>query len=157
MNARRLLKILAGFLALAALADSCSPGITVNNETTFAVRAIVRTGDKLQTASPAPGGSAYVEGQPGPYTVTIIPDDDWLKYAQLVRKDLNEQLANSQNLSGEKVLQLVTRLKDIAAKMKAFQDAGVGTSCSATITNEGGHGEVTVKTLANGEFYVTCK
>jgi hypothetical protein len=157
MKPRTLIRFLAGCLALAAMADSCAPVITVHNSTAFVVRVIITNGGKLQTVAPSPGESSGVEAQEGPYTVAVVPDSDWLEYAKLVRQDLNEQLANP-NLSGDKIKQLVARLKDIAAKMKAFESAGLGASCSGSITQDGG-GSVTVSAAGvdrDGEIGVSC-
>ena len=156
MKARKLLRYLAGFVALAAMADSCAPVITVKNDTTVVVRAIVRTVAGAQTLAPSPGNSSATEAQEGPYSVTVIPDEEWKSYARLVRKDLNEQLANAKGLSGDKLIQLINRLKDVADKMKAFEDAGIGASCSGNITQDGG-GTATVTTLPGGKIVVSCR
>jgi hypothetical protein len=158
MKPRTLIRFLAGCLALAAMADSCSPTITVHNGTAFVVRVIITNGGKIQTVAPSPGESSAAEAQDGPYTVAVVPDSDWLEYAKLVRKDLNEQLANP-NLSGDKIKQLVARLKDIAAKMKAYESAGLGASCSGSITENGG-GSVEVSAAGaggDGEIAVSCR
>ena len=156
MKPRTLIKFLAGCVALAAMADSCSPTISVKNEAAFTVRVIIRNAGKLQTVAPSPGESAGAEGQNGPYFVAVVPDSDWLEYAKLVRKDLNEQLANPSGLSGDKIKQLADRLKSIAAKMKAYESAGLGATCNGSITDKGG-GVVTVTAAGgDGQIGVEC-
>ena len=156
MKPRTLIRFLAGCLALAAMADSCSPTIDVKNQTAFVVRVIVSNGGKVQTVAPSPGEGSAVEAQEGPYSVYVVPDSDWLEYAKLVRKDLNEQLANSSGLSKEKIDQLIARLKDIAAKMKSYETAGLGASCSGSISQNAG-GSVTVGTTgSDAHIDVAC-
>src|SRR5437870_12132835 len=135
MKPRTLIKFLAGCLALAAMADACSPNIIVSNSTSFVVRAVVTNGGHSQVLSPSPGESSSAEGEEGPYSVTVIPDQEWLDHAIATRKFLNDQLANSENLTGPQLLEVVRRLKDIALKIKQFEDtAGNGQGCSGKIT-----------------------
>src|SRR6266496_2440046 len=100
MKPRTLIKFLAGCLALAAIADSCAPFITVKNNARFEVRAVIRNGGHSQVVSPSPGESSSAEGEEGAYTVTIIPDSDWLDHAKATRAFLNDQLAHADNLTG---------------------------------------------------------
>ena len=78
-----------------------------------------------------------------------------LAHANATRKFLNEQLSNP-NLSGPQLLEVVRRLKEIALKIKQFEDtAGNGQACSGQITQDGG-GSVTVSTAADGSVKVAC-
>src|SRR3954447_26812779 len=113
MKPRTLLKLLAGFLALAAMADSCSPSVTVQNNTSFEVRASVYSAGHHVTVSPSPGESSYAEVGSGPYVVTIIPNQEWLDHARATREFLDKQLANPENLTPDQTLEVVRRLKDI--------------------------------------------
>jgi len=149
-------KLLAG-LVLALLLAACGPTVTVQNQTGFAVRAIVTTVSGGDVVSPSPGESSSVDAQEGAYTITAIPDQDWINYAQTARKLLNEQLANSDNLSGPQLLKVVQQLKDIAAKMKQFQaTAGKGATCRGTINQDGSGGTATVSVAADGSLVVSC-
>src|SRR6266550_4355256 len=107
MKPRTLIKFLAGCLALAAMADSCSPVITVSNATSFEVWAVVTNAGHSQVLSPSPGESSAAEAQGGPYIVSVIPSQEWLDHANATRKFLNEQLANSDNLTGPQLLEVV--------------------------------------------------
>src|SRR5260221_3525818 len=128
---------LAACLFLAILLAACGPTITVQNKTGFAVRAIVKHAGGSDVVSPTPGESSSVNAEEGAYTVTAIPDADWISYAQTVRKLLNEQLANADNLTGPQLLDVVRRLKDIASKMQQFESAaGQGASCSSSVSQD---------------------
>jgi hypothetical protein len=156
MKPRTLIRFLAGCLALAAMADSCAPLINVKNNATFEVRAVISNRGHSQVVSPSPGESSSAEAEQGPYTVTIIPDNDWLEHAKATRAFLNEQLANPDKLSGPQLLEVIRRLKDIAAKIKEFEAAGLSTACSGKITQDGG-GTVTVSAGADGKLVASCR
>jgi hypothetical protein len=149
-------KVLYAILILALLLAACGPTVSLQNTTGFAVRAVITTVNGSSVVSPSPGESSSVEAAEGAYTVTAIPDQDWVSYAQTVRKLLNEQLANPDSLTGPQLLDVVKRLKDIAAKMKAFQDtAGAGATCRGMITQDSG-GAATVGQAADGSLLVAC-
>ncbi len=148
--------LLVACLCLAVLLAACGPSITVTNNTGFGVRAVVTSAAGVDVISPTPGNSSTVDANEGTYNVTVINDQDWIAYAQTVRKLLNEQLANSDNLTGPQLLNVVQRLKDIAAKMQQFQAAaGKGASCSGNLSSEAG-GVVTVAQAADGSLLVGC-
>jgi hypothetical protein len=155
MKPRTLIKFLAGCLALAAMADACAPVITIKNNTTFEVRAIVNSKGHNSMVSPSPGESSVAEGEEGPYSVTIIPSKEWLDHATATRSFLNESLAHADRLSGPELLKVIDSLKAIALKIKEFQAAGKAQSCTGQITQDGG-GNVTVGTAADGSLKVVC-
>ena len=158
MKPRTLIQFLAGCVALAAMADSCSPVITVTNRTSFEVVATINNGGKRQVVSPSPGNSSSAEAEQGVYTVTIIPSQAWRDHAQATRDFLNNQLAHPENLTGEQLKEVIRRLKDIAEKIKAFEDSYktlAGQSCTGAIGDNGG-GNVIVDTAADGSLAVTC-
>lgn len=149
--------LLLACLCLAVLLAACGPTITVTNNTGFGVRAIVHSTAGVDVVSPTPGNSSTVDAVDGAYNVTVINDQDWINYAQVVRKLLNEQLANSDNLTGPQLLNVVQRLKDIAAKMQQFQAAaGKGASCSGSLSSDAG-GTVTVSLATDGSLFVSCR
>jgi hypothetical protein len=147
----------AVMLAVAAVAlTGCGPVITVVNKTTVPVRVVITSGGGSETFAPSPGESSFAEASEGKFTVTAIPDADWINYAKLTRQDLNEQLANSQNLSGPKLLDLVHRLKEIAARMDQMQKAaGTTGGCSGTVTQDSSP-TATVSIGASGQLVVAC-
>ena len=158
MKPRTLIKFLAGCLALAAMADSCAPVITVTNRTTFEVVATINNGGKRQVVSPSPGNSSSAEAEQGGYTVTIIPSQEWRNHAQATRDFLNSQLAHPENLTRDQLNDVIFRLKDIAAKIKVFEDSYktlAGQSCTGAIGDNGG-GNVMVDATADGSLSVTC-
>ena len=154
MNRYKLLFV----VCLAALClTACGPTISVQNDTSVPVRVIVTAQGKSDVLSPSPGESSSADASEGPYSVTIIPDQEWLDYAKTSRKYLNDQLANANNLSGAQLLDVVKRLKDIAARMKQFEDAAnSGAHCGGRISQDGG-GAVTVSIGASGALVVACK
>ncbi len=149
------IKWIAICLALVLLAG-CAPMITVQNDTSFPVRAIVRSGKTTDVLSPSPGYSSTAEVTEGPYRVTVVPDAEWVEYAKTTRAYLNDQLAHADQLTGPQLLEVIRRLKEIATAMQQFEQAGVGASCSGKITEEGG-GLVTVTLGANGALVVVCQ
>ena len=151
------MKFLAGLVALAALADGCLPVVTVQNKTSFVVRAVVTNSGHSQVLSPSPGESSAAEVEEGPYRVTIIPDQEWLDHANATRQFLNDQLAHSDTLTGPQLLEVVRRLKEIAASIKAYENtAGNGAACAGQITQDGG-GSVTVSAATDGTILVSCQ
>lgn len=132
----KLLRAMAIVLSAAILAG-CAPSITVQNNTRIPVRAIVTSRGGNAVLSPSPGESSNAEVGEGRYTVTVIPDAEWIAYAKQVRQYLNDQLANSDRLTGAQLLDVIRRLKDIAEKMQQYeQAAGAGARCSGTVTSE---------------------
>jgi hypothetical protein len=152
----RLQIIIVALSALLCLAG-CGPTVTVSNNTKFAVRVVVTSSDGSEVLSPTPGESSSAEVSEGPFRVTAIPDADWFAWAQLTRKDLNDRLANPQNLSGPQLLDVIQRLKDIAARMQQFETStGAGASCGGTVSSDN-DASVVVSLGANGTLVVSCK
>jgi hypothetical protein len=152
---------LAVFVFLFALQESVSscggPTVTVENKTSFPVRAVVSQSGANSALSPSPGENSSADADVGAYTVTVIPDADWVNYAKTKRKVLNDALANSENLSGQQLLAVVQQLKEIAAQMQAIeQSAGKGASCSGTVS-ENHDGLASISQAADGSLVVACK
>jgi hypothetical protein len=121
------------------------------------VRVIVTSAGDSQTLSPSPGESSSMVATEGVYTASVIPDQEWLDYAKATRKFLNDQLANSDHLTGPQLLDVVQRLKNVAVQMKQFQDAaGSAGSCSGNVTSNS-DGLVSVTTSASGALAAVCK
>ncbi len=151
------MKWIAMILAAALLAG-CAPTITVTNQTTFPVRAIVTSKGTRNVLSPSPGESSTAEVNEGPYRVTVIPDAEWIEYAKLTRKVLNDQLANADKLTGPQLLDVIARLKDIAQRMAQYeQAAGTSNSCGGKITEESTGALVIISQDAVGTLVVSCK
>jgi hypothetical protein len=156
MRKATLARFAVALLAVLALAG-CGPVVSVVNNTKVPVRVIVKTADGSETFEPTPGESSSAEVTPGTVTVTAVPDADWVNYAKLTRQDLNQQLANSQNLSGPKLLDLVRRLKEIAAKMDEMSKAaGSSASCSSRVSEDSGL-TATVSIGQSGALAVSCR
>jgi hypothetical protein len=144
-------------VSLALLSDCGGPSVTVQNNTKFLVRAVVTSGGGSQVLSPSPGESASADVGEGVYSATVIPDTDWVEYAKLTRKVLNDRLANADNLTGDQLLDVVRRLKDIAAAMQQFEQAASSSGkCDGSVSQDGG-GVVTVSTASDGSLVVSCK
>ncbi len=158
MNRFRSLALL-GLIVAAGLIAGCAPTVTVANDTTFPVRAIVASGKTRAVLSPSPGERSTAEVGEGPYTVTVIPDAEWIEYAKLTRKVLNDQLANADKLTGPQLLDVIRRLKEIAVQMQQYeQSAGSGGKCSGRVGGEGTEAAfVTVSQAADGRLVVACK
>ena len=142
---------------MTALVAGCGPIITVNNITKFPVRVVVSSGGRSEVVSPSAGESSSVEVVEGPYRVYVIPDDEWIAYAKATRQYLNDRLANSQSLTGPQLLDVIRRLKEIAARIQQYEQAlGTGKGCAGSVTSDGG-GVVQVSTAADGGLVVSCK
>jgi hypothetical protein len=153
---KRLLLIVIG-TSLAALVAGCAPMVVVENQTAIPVRAIVVASGQRTVVSPSPGESSWVETSEGIYRVTVIPDAEWIEYAKLTRKYLNDQLANSDKLSGPQLLDVIRRLKDVAVRMQQFEGAADSTaSCSGRIS-EDKSAVVMISLAANGKLTVVCR
>ncbi|MBI5303989.1 MAG: hypothetical protein HY868_17775 [Chloroflexi bacterium] len=148
---------LAVWIALAMLIAGCGPSITVNNKTRIPVRVIVNAAGRSEVLSPSPGESSTADVEPGAYRVTVIRDEEWIAYAKLTRQYLNDQLANSDKLTGPQLLEVIRRLKDIAMQMQQFeQAAGAGASCRGSVREDGG-GVAEISLMAEGKLVVACK
>ena len=147
------------FLIVAAvLLASCGPSVVVENRTSLPVRVIVYVGRQGgSVVSPSPGESSALAATEGVYRATVIRDAEWIEYAKLTRKDLNEQLANSDKLTGAQLLDVIRRLKDIAQRMQQYeQAAGSAASCGGKLT-EDSTGLVVVSTGSDGKLVIICK
>lgn len=148
--------MLALLFGVVVLALGCAPAVTVNNKTTFPIRVMVRNGGSIQWVSPSPSESSSVEVGEGLYFATAIPDAEWTTYATAKRRYLNEQLANSQNLSGAKLLEVIQQLKEIAAQMQKFAEAADSNArCSGRVT-EDATDTVTVTSGVDGKLRIAC-
>lgn len=143
--------------ALALFLAGCGPTLTIVNSTSFPVRAVVRSAGRSEVLSPSPGESSTAEMKEGKYTVTVIPDREWLDYAKITRTILNEQLANADKLTGPQLLEVIRRLKDIATRMQQFETAaGSSQSCSGSLQSDS-IAVATVSLDANGQLAVFCR
>lgn len=151
------LKIILLLAVLVLLLAGCGPEVVVENKTGFAIRVVVTSADGSEVVSPTPGESSSVSVSEGSYRATAIPDADWIEWAKLTRKVLNDQLANSQNLTGPQLLDVIQRLKDIAARMQQFeQAAGAGARCDSSASSDS-TGLVTVSQSPSGALVAACK
>lgn len=151
------LVVLFGLIALGAAA--CAPAIVVRNNTKFPVRAIVISSGRRDVLSPSPGESSATEVAEGRYTVAVIPDQQWIDYAKVKRKVLNDALKDSDKLSGPQLLALVQQLKEIAGQMQAFEQVATakpGAACSGSISQDSG-GVADVSQAADGSLSIICK
>ena len=150
------LRVLAGFLALLAVAAGCGPVVSISNNTTIGVRVVVTAAGHSDVVSPSPGNGSSVEAEEGPYHVTVIPDAEWAAHAHATRDFLDQQLAQSDALTGPQLLELIKRLKDTAATLHQYETAGLGARCGGTITQDGG-GTVSISAGADGTLVAVCK
>lgn len=145
-------------VAIAVVVVGCSPSVSIHNGTTFAVRVVITTSVGTEVLSPSPGESSTADAAEGTYTVNVLPDADWVAWATATRAYLNDRLANSDSMTGPQLLDVVQRLKDIAAKMKSYADAaaGTGAGCAGSVTSDA-NGGVTITQGADGKLLATCK
>ncbi len=144
-------------IVTAILLVGCGPSIVVENKTSFPVRVVVRDGGHSEVVSPSPGESSTVISEGGAYKATVIPDAEWIEYAKLTRKVLNDQLANADKLTGPQLLDVIRRLKEIATRMQQYeQAAGSSASCGGELT-EDSTGLVVVSTSDTGKLVISCR
>ncbi|MBI5878245.1 MAG: hypothetical protein HZB53_11400 [Chloroflexi bacterium] len=149
--------LLVGVVLFVTVLAACGPSVTVSNMTTIPVRVIITSAGQHSMVSPSPHESSTAEVQAGPYVASVVQDSEWLAYAKLVRQDLNEQLANADRLSGAQLLDVIRRLKDIAARMQAFEKAaGVAATCTGTV-EEDGSAAVEITQAPTGALVIRCK
>jgi hypothetical protein len=144
--------------AIAVLVAGCAPYVSIHNGTTFAVRVVITTSEGSQVFSPSPGEDSTADATEGTYTVTVVPDAEWITWAKATRAYLNERIANSESLTGPQLLDVVQRLKDIAAKMQSYANASGGSAagCGGTVTANS-DGLVTITQAADGTLVATCR
>jgi hypothetical protein len=148
MNHKKLFPLL---IVTAILLAGCAPLVTVENGTSFPVRVIVASGGKRVVVSPSPGENSTVDASEGAYQATVIPDAEWIEYAKLTRKVLNDQLAHADKLTGPQLLDVIRRLKEIAVQMQQYeQAAGSSASCGGKITEENSAAYVVVSASSSG-------
>ena len=71
---------------------------------------------------------------------------------------LNEQLANYDELTGPQLLDVIRRLKDIAARMQQYeQAAGSQARCVGNITQDSGGGVAVITVAPAGALVVSCR
>lgn len=144
-------------LAIAGFIAGCGPSVVVENRTSFPVRVILRASGHSEVLSPSPGESSTTEVFEGAYRVSVIPDTEWIEYARLTRKVLNEQLANSDTLTGPQLLEVIRRLKEIATRMQQFeQAAGSSSGCAGSVSSDS-TALVVISAGADGKLIATCR
>jgi len=152
---QRMRWLAAGVVAALGIAG-CAPGLTVQNNSAILVRVVVSASGNSQVLSPSPGESSYAEVGEGAYSAYAIPDAEWIEYARLTRQYLNNQLANAYDLTGSELLDVIRRLKDIAARMQAYEGAeGSSGACRGTVSAEK-DGLIRVAVGADGKLQLTC-
>jgi hypothetical protein len=152
---KRIILLIAFLLAGGVLAG-CAPMVTVMNKTSFDVRVFISWSGGSEVLSPSPGESSYAEVSEGHFVAAAVPAEDWINYAKATRQYLNDQLANSDNLTGPQLLEVIQRLKDIAARIQQYESTtGKGAACSGSVTQES-NGMVVVSTAADGRLAVAC-
>lgn len=145
-------------IAAALLVSGCGPSITVYNRTRFPVRAVVTQAEHHETVDPSPGESSTVDAEEGPYKVYAVPDKEWIDYAKLTRKALNDRLANADKLTGPQLLDVIQRLKDIADRIQQYEGAArTGNGCAGNFGPSDESHSVDVNVGANGELVATCR
>jgi hypothetical protein len=146
-------------LVAAVLVSGCGPSITVYNRTRFPVRAVVTQGKNREVVDPSPGEHSTVDADIGPYRVYAVPDKEWIDYAKLTRKVLNDRLANADKLTGPQLLDVIDRLKDIAERIQQYEGAaGTGKGCAGKISEtEPESHSVDIDVGANGGLVATCR
>lgn len=148
---------LAMFSVLAGISLGCAPTIVVENKTAIPVRVVISSAGRSQVFSPSPGESSAADVAEGAYHVTVIRDEEWIDYAKDVRKYLNDQLANSDKLSGPQLLDVIRRLKDIASRMAQYEAAGGrNLGCSGTVSQDK-DGVAVISVGADGKLNMVCK
>ncbi|MBI5349127.1 MAG: hypothetical protein HZB77_07390 [Chloroflexi bacterium] len=154
MNRQKLFLIL---IATAVLLVSCGPSIVVENKTSIPVRVIVRAGGKSEMVLLSRGESLSVEASEGVYRATAIPDETWIEYAKSMRKFFNDQLADSDKLTGAQLLDVIRSLKDIAQRMQQYEQAASSTASCGGRLAEDSTGLVVVSTAGTGGLVISCK
>jgi len=152
---KRMRWLAAGVVAAVGIAG-CAPVLTVQNNSSIPVRVVVRGSGNNQVLSPSPGESSSAEVGEGAYSAYAIPDAEWIEYARLTRRYLGDQLANADNLTGAQLMDVIRRLKDIAARMQAYEGAeGSSGACRGTVSAEK-DGLIRVAVGADGKLQLTC-
>src|SRR5262249_29604623 len=148
---------LALCIIAAVLVSGCGPTITVKNRSRFPMRAVVTQGKHREVVDPSPGESSTVDAEAGPYGVYAVPDKEWIDYAKLTRKVLNERLANADTLTGPQLLDVIQRLKDIAERIQQYERAaGSGNGCSGNVGESDESHTVEINVGGNGRLVATC-
>ena len=139
-------------LALAA----CSPSVTVGNTAPFPVRAIVIGEDGTRNVHLVlPGVTVNGDVPEGPYVVTIVPDAQWLEYAQALRGRLVDRLVGAPDLSGAALTEIAARLAEIGPRLRAFERAAGGATCRGTLQADAiATAEIVIR--SDGSLGVTC-
>lgn len=146
-------------IVAAVLVSGCGPSITVYNRTRFPVHATVTQGKSREGVDPSPGESSTVDADFGPYRVYAVPDKDWIDYAKLTRKVLNDSLANADKLTGPQLLDVIQRLKDIADRIQQYEGAaGTGSSCAGNVSEKANseYHSVELTVGADGRLAAAC-
>ena len=121
------------------------------------MRVAVSARGNSQVLSPSPGESSYAEVGEGAYSAYAIPDAEWIEYARLTRRYLGDQLANADNLTGAQLMDVIRRLKDIAARMQQYEGAeGSASACSGGTVSTEKDGLIRVAVGADGKLQLSC-
>ncbi len=149
--------ISAILLLMLGLVVACGPVVTVENKTKIQVRVIVSSPGRYDVLSPSPGESSTTEVDEGAYSVAVVPDKEWIDYAKATRQFLNDQLANSQNLTGPQLLEVIKRLKQVAGQIQQFEQQRTSAVCSGFVSSDRAVGTVQVNIGVDGGLVVSCK
>ena len=106
---------------------------------------------RLKDARRAPRGVSLTQ----PFSITIVPDADWVAYALTLRERLESRLADPSNLTPSDVTEIVARLVEIAARLRAFDRATGVATCRAKVAADAiAVAEIVVG--SDGRLSVTC-
>lgn len=151
-------KAFAAVVAAVVFMTGCGPTITVQNGTRYQVRAVVSNGGKQEVFSPSPGESSSVDAEQGSYSVYSVPDIEWIQYTKATRKFLDDQLAHPEKLTGPQLLNVVARLKNIAATLAEFErtEVSLGAACGGTVSQDASVVAV-ISVATDGTYVANCK
>lgn len=138
--------------------SSCAPLLRIENETTLGVKALVSIpGSMRQLVTVEPMNDAGLDTIGiGKYIVVVIPDKDWLEYARLQARVLNDLLTGSPNLSPQQANDIKTKLKEIHTALEQYEKAKSGAACSGKLDSEG-FNLATISQDASGNLAISCK
>jgi hypothetical protein len=160
MHTRRLPGVPRGFLLLiaAALLAGCGPYVTLENKTDVGIKFITNVGGEQSATSVFPGETSSATGSDyGSYSISVIPNEDWLAWARDFTNALSDQLKHGRDLTPEDVQRITRNLATIREQMAQFEKLAkdAGATCSGKTSDEKSS-VVTVTRSDDGKLIVTC-
>lgn len=146
------LALLLAFLLLTACVD-----FNISNLSEVNARILIQTpdGGNYTKSVKSYGNASGFSGHGGNYTISVVPDEQYLQLLRDLRQRISQRLFEEGNvLSAEEVARLVQNMEDIEAQLQ--KEAERGASCSGAAPDFSSVNAIISWSNAESDWAISC-